>query len=86
LERFELSQSVLDVAPVSMVITSADDKVVWANLALSDFLGISRAKIVTSSFLPYIHADDRALLTEDADRYDFLDAVTRIEGFWLQVV
>jgi PAS domain S-box-containing protein len=66
LERFALSQSVLDYAPVGMVITSADDVVIWANLAMDDFLGISRSQLVTSLFLSFVHVDDRAALSEDA--------------------
>ena len=68
LARFALSQSVLDHAPVGMVITSAADNVIWANLAMDDFLGISRALLVGSSFLPFVHAEDRAALSEDAVR------------------
>jgi PAS domain S-box-containing protein len=68
LERFALSQSVLDYAPVGMVITSADDVVIWANLAMDDFLGISRAQLVTSSFLSFVHVDDRSVLSEDSVR------------------
>ena len=65
-ERFALSQSVLDHAPVGMVITSADEVVIWANRAMEDFLGVSRVHLVASPFLPYIHADDRGLLEADA--------------------
>lgn len=49
LERFALSQSVLDHASVGMVILSADDMVAWANLAMDDSVGISRARLVRSS-------------------------------------
>jgi PAS domain S-box-containing protein len=65
---FALSQSVLDHAPVGMVITSADDVVIWANLAMDDFLGISRVQLVSGSFLPFVHAHDRRLLEEDGTR------------------
>ena len=60
LERFALSQSVLDHAPVGMVITSADDVIIWANLAMDAFVGITRAKLVRSWFLPFVHPEDRA--------------------------
>jgi PAS domain S-box-containing protein len=66
LERFALSQSVLDYAPVGMVITSADDVVIWANVAMDDFLGFSRAQLVSGSFLSFVHVDDRAVLSDDA--------------------
>lgn len=68
LQRLALSQSVLDHAPVGMVITSADEVVIWANLAMDDFVGISRARLVSCPFLPFVHADDRALLEADATR------------------
>jgi PAS domain S-box-containing protein len=68
LERFALSQSVLDHAPVGMVITSADDVVIWANLAMDDFLGVSRVNLVSGLFLPFVHTDDRAVLEEDGVR------------------
>jgi PAS domain S-box-containing protein len=68
LERFALSQSVLDYAPVGMVITSADDVVIWANLAMDDFLGISRTQLVTRLFLSFVHVDDRTVLAQDAAR------------------
>jgi PAS domain S-box-containing protein len=68
LNQLALSQSVLDHAPVGMVITSADDTVVWANLAMDDFLGFSRVQLVTSSFLPFVHAGDRSVLADDTER------------------
>jgi PAS domain S-box-containing protein len=68
LERFALSQSVLDHAPVGMVITSADDVVIWANLAMDDFVGISRTQLVGNPLLPFVHADHRAFLEADAAR------------------
>ena len=84
LERFALSQSVLDYAPVGMVITSADDVVIWANLAMDDFLGISRAQLVTSSFLSFVHVDDRSVLSEDAARLLAEQEITDVREFrWL---
>ena len=68
LARFALSQSVLDHAPVGMVITSTDDVIVWANLAMDEFLGIARDRLVRSWFLPFVHAQDRVVLSEDAAR------------------
>jgi PAS domain S-box-containing protein len=67
-----------------MVITSADDIVVWANLAMDDFLGISRAQLVTSSFLPFIHADHRTLLAADAARLLAEEEIAEAREFrWL---
>ena len=84
LERFALSQSVLDYAPVGMVITSADDVVIWANLAMDDFLGISRAQLDTSSFLSFVHVDDRSVLSEDAARLLAEQEITDVREFrWL---
>jgi PAS domain S-box-containing protein len=84
LERFALSQSVLDHAPVGMVITSADDVVIWANLAMDDFFGISRINLVSGSFLPFVHADDRALLEEDGVRLLRGQEITDVREFrWL---
>ena len=67
-----------------MVITSADDVVIWANLAMDDFLGISRAQLVTSSFLSFVHVDDRSVLSEDAARLLAEQEITDVREFrWL---
>jgi PAS domain S-box-containing protein len=84
LERFALSQSVLDSAPVGMVITSADDIVIWANLAMEEFLGVPHDRLVAAPFLPFIHPEDRGLLTMDAVRLSAEEEIQEVREFrWL---
>jgi PAS domain S-box-containing protein len=66
LGRVALSQSVLDHAPIGMILTSAQDTVIWANRAMDQFLGISREQLVNASFLPFVFPDDRVVLSHDS--------------------
>jgi signal transduction histidine kinase len=65
LGHFTLSQSVLDHAPIGMMLTSADDELIWANLAMKEILKNSRVGQSTRSFLAFVHTDDRAEVAED---------------------
>jgi PAS domain S-box-containing protein len=66
-EEFALSPGVFDHAPVGMVITSADDIVLWCNVVMDEFLGVSRPQLISRSFLEFVYHDDRVLLAQDAE-------------------
>jgi PAS domain S-box-containing protein len=63
--RFALSASVLDNAPIGMVLTSADDKVIWANAAVREIIGASPATIVNRALLPLLHPEDQSGVSDD---------------------
>jgi len=81
---FVLSQSVLDYAPIGMLITSADDKIIWANHAMEVLLGVPRPQLVDGAFLPFVHEIDRCVLAEDSEQLLSVQKVAGVREFrWL---
>lgn len=65
LGAFSLSQSVLDHAPIGMLITVAGGEIVWANAAMNDVLGVEHTRLTGDRFPDYVHPQDRAALRDD---------------------
>lgn len=65
---FALSQSVLDHAPIGMVLTTTDGRIVWANAAMNEVLGLLPTELTDRDFHTFIDPADEAAVAADTDR------------------
>jgi PAS domain S-box-containing protein len=84
---FALSQSVLDHAPIAMMITSANDELIWANVKMEEILETSSAGLADRrSFLSFVHAEDQNGLATDTSELLTKEIVPDIREFrWLDL-
>lgn len=86
-DRLELSGSILDTAPVGMVLTGPSGEVLWSNESARQLLGIE-SDPTGSPLLDRLHADDRpaeeaavaALLAGEFEQYDHEQRWIRPDG------